>query len=441
MSAASSARTVVFLLSGELRATLPLPLPANQPQPASEDQDAARQQPPVHHKRKRRRTGVRSRRANGRDRPPPPSPRLQAANTPLTEEPHSDNQRQTEPQSPDSAPHSLPVASSRSPLTPLPLPPAASSAATVPLSPVFSVCDDSSSPPSPVYDYDCDALHSSQQQQQRSDVDEPTESSAAAVCESHFSHQPADECGSADSEVDEVMLLEVQPSRQQRSHELHADDVPAAAGGGADVDLDVQLLGEAAASDTDDSVVADDVVTLLINGHHEHIRRASQSQSLVAFQPTAPSTTSASASLAATSAQSRRRVRHHQLTFNSDLSLTATRSAALPSVNNSVCVDAAVVGRVPSLFQPRSREIQQRMTRLAATAGSARKKSTAPANHRSTSTDGGRSTGKKRAVHPSPSSPRSTTTPQAANTARVDVQSPDSNQSRFGDCPLCGEVS
>ena len=194
--------------------------------------------------------------------------------------------------------------------------------------------------------------------------------------------------------------------------------------------------------------MADDVVTLLIDGRHERIDRSSQSQSLVAFQPSAVlSTAPASASTVAASPPSglsRRRARRSQLTFDLRRPLSASRqSASASDSGGAACVDEAVAGRVPALFQPRDREVQQRFTRIAA-AGAAKRKSAPPVNGRAANADGthGASAAKKKAALVSPSKSRpSSASPLAAAPMAVHDLSDDSTQSRFDNCPLCGEVS
>ena len=447
MAAVVAARCVVFVLSGKRKASLSF-LPAKQTVTSEDNtitqqqQQQQQQQQPQLNGRKRRRGGLRARRAGFSDQqpsspppaePPPPPP------LPLD--------TQTERPLDTSTSHSPSSSSSLPPSSPPPLsPPAAvpSTAAGLPLSPVFSLCDDSSEPPSPVYDYS--TVQPEQRLHEQAETDdgrqEELSNAAAAVCEP--SAPIAEEVTLIENRSSPPLHNGHQPPPQPSSKAYAAAAAPAAADG----DGDVLVLGETAAASTADSFVDDDIVTLLIDGRHERIHRSRQSHSLGAFQPMPLSATSASASASALtvssnpSSFSRRRARHQQLTFNSDLSLNAARSSAPSVANSTVYVDAAVAGRVPALFQPRSRDIQRRITDSAA-AGSAKKRPAVATSDKASSSDSGRLSGKKRAMQPSTNSPRSSTSSHApgANVASGEQQSEDANRSRFGDCPLCGEVS
>ena len=441
MPAASCARTVVLLLSGVRKSVLQLP---SAKQPSIDHQPPPQQQPqPAHDTRKRRRSGAR-RRSSARSidpRTPSPPPAAEDATPPQHE--HSEQQQPPSVLSPA-------VASPR-PSSP-------------PASPVFAICDDAASEPqSPVYDYNAALTEQEQEQQQQHEEARSRDAS----------HVPSQGQSSCDVEVVTLAEFDHTDSPQQSYPQTQQGQQaaltglngrsaaasttsdatgaasPAAAAavcGAVGCDEDVLLLEDGVA---DDLSVTDDVVTLLIDGRHERIDRGSQSQSLVAFQPASHSnvstSTSALAPATAPSAPSRRRARQQQLTFDSGLSLTASRSSALPGASTAARVEAAVEGRVPDLFQPRSREIQQRMTRIA-TAGSAKKKPSAPTStSRAATTDSSatssRSAGKKKAVQAAASSSRPSTASHSASTIVVDGQPEDSNQSRFGNCPLCGEVS
>ena len=411
MPAVSSGRTVVFLLEGKRKAVVSLPS-AQQP-PSEVQTDTSK-------KRKRRPLGVRTRHAPLTP-PPAVAQPTTATQVDCDQWPHSAAVATV-----SAAPH-LSCPPGALPALPAPLsPPAVAAADTCRASPVLTVSDECSEPQSPVYDYNTPRT---EQQPQQSEPDSALQPSAPRP--SSPPPGPHIPCEADGCSADEVEWIE------SRSSPPRPTAVPVSAADGCEGD-DVVVLGEeaAAASPAEES---SDVVTLLIDGRHERIYKTSQSQSLIAFQPPSPFTASAPMSAAVPSSVSRRRGRQQQLTLTADTSLTAACPPPISSVSGLACVDAAVAGRVPAFFQPRSRAVQQRISGIAG-AGSAKKKAAAHSStNRAANTDSGRSAGKKKAVQPSPSSQRSSAPSPAAAPADGNVRSSDS-RSRFGDCPLCGEV-
>ena len=488
---ATTARSVVFKLDGKREAPLSLSSTHAQHDSAT----GSEQQPspaPLVNERKRRRNGVQPRRKRTQSPQPPHSPPPRSPATPRSEPSALQPSLQVAdtPALSNTNPSSL--SSCCSAARPSSAPPA-SPPLLPPPSPVFSVCDDGSEAQSPVYDYtgaatesmrarpptcfptvDHEILtdsgdYSAASSQQRSDelddataLREQTEAASAATTAALAPPAAASTAVADSDEVEDVTPSHSGSVRLRQPEQLVAVAASAAAAAASvpsdDEVVVVAAMGDAA-EDAGDAVVTDDVVTLLIDGRHERIDRSSQSQSLVAFQPSAvlpsgpASASTAGASLA--SGPSRRRARQSQLTFDTRRPVAASRSSASASDGGgAACVDEAVAGRVPALFQPRDREVQQRFSRIAA-AGSAKKKSALPANGRATNADGtngasagggsssgGKSAGKRKVVPVSPSKSRpSSASPATAAPVAVHDLSDDSNQSRFDNCPLCGEVS